>query len=309
MHSARPEDVQLPYLETFSKAAECASFTAAAKALRISQAAVSQRIHALERTIRVSLFQRRGGHVLLTEAGQRLYRHAQRILDLHLQAREELTGQKTPVSGDLLLAASSIPGEHLLPDLLSVFHRRYPDIHVRVTVSDSMAVMDDVEHGRANLGLVGRKSDKPHLEFRSFAQDEMVLVVSPKHAWHKRRRVSLAQLCGQPVILREVGSGLRHCFEKSLTRVGRSVGDLHVALELGSNEAIKEAVMRNIGVAVLSTYAVKKELKRGSLHGVKVTDLDCDRERFVVQERRRVLPPPGRIFRFFLDSNPLAKGT
>jgi len=82
-----------------------------------------------------------------------------------------------------------------------------------------MAVMDDVEHGRANLGLVGRKSDNPHLEFQSFAKDEMVLVVSPKHAWHKRRRVSLAQLCGQPLILREVGSGLRHCFEKSLARM------------------------------------------------------------------------------------------
>jgi LysR family transcriptional regulator, low CO2-responsive transcriptional regulator len=305
MRSAKLEDVQLPYLETFSKAAEWGGFTAAAKVLRISQAAVSQRIHALERTLRVSLFQRLGGHVLLTEAGQRLYRHAQRILDLHLEAREELTGQKAPVAGNLLLAASSIPGEHLLPELLSVFRRRFPGIQVRVTVSDSMAVMDQIEHGHVNLGLVGRKSDNPHLEFQSFAKDKMVLVVSPKHAWRKRTRASITQLCGQPLILREAGSGLRHCFEKSLASVGRSLGDLRIALELGSNESIKEAVLRNMGVAILSTYAVHKELRRGQLHKLEVTDLDCDREMFVVWDRRRVLPPPARIFRFFLESNPL----
>jgi len=305
MRCAKLEDVQLPYLETFSRAAELGSFTAAAKQFRLTQAAVSQRIHALERMLRVALFRRQGGHVLLTEAGQHLYDYAQQILELHRDARQKLTGQKAPVTGDLHLAASSIPGEHLLPELLSVFRRRYPKIQVRVTVSDSMAVMEQIEHGQVNLGLVGRKSDNPHLEFQSFAKDKLVLVLSPKHVWRKRKRVSLAELCDQPLILREAGSGLRHCFEKSLARLGRSLGDLRIALELGSNESIKEAVLRNMGVAILSTYAVHKELKRGQLHKLEVTDLDCEREMFIVWDRRRVLPPPARIFRFFLESNPL----
>jgi LysR family transcriptional regulator, low CO2-responsive transcriptional regulator len=306
MRSAKLEDLQLPYLETFSRAAELGSFTAAAKQFRLTQAAVSQRIHALERMLRVALFRRHGGHVLLTEAGQHLYDYAQQILDLHREARQKLTGQKAPVTGDLHLAASSIPGEHLLPELLSVFRRCFPKIQVRVTVSDSMAVMDQIEHGHVNLGLVGRKSDNPHLEFQSFAKDKMVLVVSPRHAWRKRTRVSLTQLCGQPLILREAGSGLRHCFEKSIGRAGHSLGDLQIALELGSNESIKEAVLRNMGVAILSTYAVHKELRRGQLLKLEVTDLDCDREMFIVWDRRRVLPPPARIFRFFLESNPLS---
>ena len=111
---------QLPYLETFSKAAELSNFTAAGKALGMTQAAVSQRIHALEQALGVALFRRRGGRVLLTEAGQKLYDYAQRILDLHREARREVSGHETPVGGELLLAASSIPGEHLLPALLSL---------------------------------------------------------------------------------------------------------------------------------------------------------------------------------------------
>src|SRR5262245_42972331 len=106
------ERAQLPHLETFSKAAELSSFTGAAKVLRLTQAAVSQRIHVLEEALQTPLFRRQGGRVQLTEAGQKLYEYAQRILDMHRQARRELTGHDNAVPGDLWLAASSIPGEH-----------------------------------------------------------------------------------------------------------------------------------------------------------------------------------------------------
>src|SRR3954447_22719375 len=110
---------QLPHLETFTKAAELGSFTAAAQALGLTQAAVSQRIQVLEQALATSLFRRQGGRVLLTEAGQRLYPYAQRILSLHAEARQAVTGQKAPVTGDLTIAASSVPGEHLLPPILA----------------------------------------------------------------------------------------------------------------------------------------------------------------------------------------------
>jgi DNA-binding transcriptional LysR family regulator len=159
------EDVQLPHLATFSKAAELSSFTEAAKVLSLTQAAVSQRIQALEKALDRSLFQRRGGRVLLTEAGQKLYAYAQRILDLHREARHEITGRDTPLVGELRIAASSIPGEHLLPALLSIFGRQYPHVRVRASISDSMAVVGQVERGEVSLGLVGRKEDKK-LQFR-----------------------------------------------------------------------------------------------------------------------------------------------
>jgi LysR family transcriptional regulator, low CO2-responsive transcriptional regulator len=300
------EDLQLPHLETFSKAAELSSFTAAAKAHHLTQAAVSQRVQALEKTLGTPLFKRKGGRVLLTDAGQKLYDYAQRILDLHREARRELSGREAPVPGELFLAASSIPGEHLLPELLAVFRWQQPHILVHATVSDSVAVIGQVERGEVSLGLAGRKSDKRHLDFRFLARDRMVLVVPPGHPLGRRKKVSVKQLSGHALILREVGSGLRHCFEKSLVRAGRSLADFQVALELGSNEAIKEAVLRGVGIAVLSVYAVQKELKARQLHALEVSDLNCDRDMFVVQDKRRVLPLPARLFLLLLESHPIA---
>jgi DNA-binding transcriptional LysR family regulator len=142
---------QLPHLDTFSKAAELSSFTAAAKVLGLTQAAVSQRVQALENALNTPLFKRQSGRVLLTEAGRKLYDYAQEILDLHLQAQREITGRVTPVAGELFLAASSIPGECLLPGLLSIFRRKYPHLRVHATVGDSMDVITQVERGEVSL--------------------------------------------------------------------------------------------------------------------------------------------------------------
>ncbi len=300
---------QLPNLETFSKAAELNSFTGAAKALGLTQAAVSQRIQILEKSLGKSLFDRKGGRVLLTEAGQTLYAYAQRIIDLHRDARREITGHEPPLAGELEIAASSIPGEHLLPALLSVFGQKYPHVRVRAAVSDSMAVMGQVERGEVSVGLVGRKADGPNFEFKYLASDRMVLVAPPGHPLAKLKAVTVDQLAAHPLVLREAGSGLRHCFEKALDRAGRSLTELRVALELGSNEAIKEALHRGVGVAVMSVLAVQKEIKSRTLHAIGVRDIRCDRDIFVVQDRRRVPPLPARLFLNFLDANPIPELT
>jgi DNA-binding transcriptional LysR family regulator len=299
------DDVQLPHLATFAKAAELSSFTEAARALSLTQAAVSQRVQALEKSLDRGLFQRQGGRVLLTEAGRKLYAYSQRILELHREARREVAGRDAPVAGDLLIAASSVPGEHLLPSLLSDFGRQHPHVRVRAHVGDSTTAIAQVERGEVGLGLVGRKDDKAHLEYRFLARDHMVLAVPPGHPLAARKKVTLRQLLAHPLILREAGSGLRHCFEKSLERAGRSPAELRIALELGSNEAIKEAILRGAGLAVLSAYAVRKEVEAGRLHAVEVRDLRCDRDMFVVSDRRRVLPPPARLFLLFLETHPL----
>src|SRR5216683_1753132 len=200
---------QLPHLETFAQAAELSSFTAAARALSLTQAAISQRVSSLEKALGTSLFRRKGGRVFLTEAGQRLYPFAQRILLLHQEARQQITRQKAPPRGDLHLAASSIPGEHLLPAFLPAFRQRYPHIQVQATVSDTLAVLKQVEHGDVHLGLVGGKRNSQHLEFRAFACDKMVVVVPPGHPLARRKQVSLKQLSRLPLILREAGSGSR----------------------------------------------------------------------------------------------------
>ena len=299
---------QLPHLETFAKAAELSNFTAAARALDLTQAAISQRIQALEGVVGVSLFRRRAGRVSLTDAGRLLYPFAERILALHREALAEVTGHKTPVAGEVSLAASSIPGEHLLPDLLAGFQRRHPHVRVRATVTDSRAVLVQVQEGEAHIGLVGGKMDSPDLEFRTFASDRLALVVPAGHAWSRRRRVSLAQLAGEPLILREPGSGSRWCLERALAQAGHSLAELRIALELGSNEGIKEGVLRGLGVAILSTRAVRAEVEAGRLHTLQVGGLTLAREMYAVWDRRRPLPIAARLFLDLLPGMATAGG-
>jgi DNA-binding transcriptional LysR family regulator len=294
---------QLPHLETFARAAELSCFTSAARALGLTQAAVSQRIQALEGALGVSLFQRRAGRVSLTAAGQRLYPFAERILALHREAIEGVTGHALPITGELILAASSIPGEHLLPDLLGAFRARYPHIQLRATVTDTQSVLRQVEQSAAHVGLVGGRTDNPALDFRHFATDRIVLVVPAGHPWRGKRRVTLAQLADQSLILREPGSGSRWCLERGLAGAGQSLRDLCVALELGSNEGIKEAVLRGLGAAFLSSYAVADDLAAGRLHAVPVAGLSLERELFAVWGRGRALPIAARLF---LDLLPAA---
>jgi DNA-binding transcriptional LysR family regulator len=295
---------QLPHLDTFLKAAELGGFTAAARALGLTQAAVSQRIQALEQVVGAQLFHRQGGHAFLTDAGRQLCPYAERILALHREALAALTGRPLPLGGELSLAASSVPGEHLLPDLLALFRERHPHVHVRATVADSQAVLAQLERGQAHLGLVGGRGDSPHLDYRPFAGDRLVLVVPAGHPWERRQSVSLEELAGQPLILREAGSGSRWCLEQALDRAGQSARRLAVALELGSNEAIKEAVRRGLGLAILSTHAVQKEVDLGQLHALQVAGLCLEREMFAAWDRRRSLPIPARLFLDLLALRP-----
>jgi DNA-binding transcriptional LysR family regulator len=286
----------LPNLETFAEAAERGSFTAAARHLGLTQAAVSQRIQQLETTLKTPLFRRAGGGVSLTDAGRRLHGYARQILDLTARARADITDTPGRVTGDLCLAASSVPGQHLLPHTLAAFRTRHPGVRVRVSVTDTEAVLGDVEHGRAHLGLVGGLGGGPHLEFRRFARDELVLVVPAGHPWAKRKRVSPAELAAQPLIQRERGSGSRRCLERALERLGVAPGALNVVLELGSTEAIAAAVREGLGVAVLSRRAVRPDVRAGRLHALRVTGLSLARDLFVVRDRRRVLAAAAQSF-------------
>jgi DNA-binding transcriptional LysR family regulator len=301
--------MELPHLSTFVRVAERGSFTAAAAELGITQAAVSQRVATLEGELRVSLFDRQTGRISLTEAGERLYKFARQIIDLHEKARRDIGGFHPSVSGDLPIGASSVPGECFLPALLSAFHAGYPDVHVRATVSDSSSVIKDVEKGRVLLGLIGQKCEKPALETRVIGHDWLVLLVPASHRWANRKAVSLDALAQEPLIVREAGSGSRLALEKSLERAGRSLAHLNLSLELGSNAAIKDAVRRRLGVAFLSRFCVKRELDSDELRAVSVRGLCLTRDFSLIFHRRRPLSQAACVFLNFLESHPIEWGS
>jgi DNA-binding transcriptional LysR family regulator len=303
--SLKSKGRELPHLGTFVKAAELQSFTATAAELGVTQTAVSQRIAALERELRISLFDRRAGRIALTEAGERLYKYARRILDLHEEARTGLGGFHPSVSGDLPIAASSVPAECYLPALLSAFRETYPDVHVRATVSDSDSVMKEVVKGRATLGLVGKKTEKAALEFRPIGTDTLVLIVPSEHPLAGRKSISIKTLAEESLIIREPGSGSRCALKKSLERAGSSLAAMNITLEMGSTAVIKDAVRRGLGVSFVSRSAVRRELDSGELRTISVRGLVLTRYLYAVYHRRRPLSPAASAFLHFLESHPL----
>jgi DNA-binding transcriptional LysR family regulator len=195
-----------------------------------------------------------------------------------------------------MLAASSVPGQHILPRMLATFRRAHPAVWVRVSVSDTDAVLREVEQGKAHLGLVGGQGGSSHLVFRRFACDELVLVIPRSHPWWRKKQVTVEELVAQPLIQRERGSGSRRCLEHSLARVGVAESNLNVILELGSSEAIKEAVLEGLGLAILSRRVVQNEVRAGQFKALTVQGLTLDRDMFIIHDMRRALPASARLF-------------
>lgn len=139
------------------------------------------------------------------------------------------------------------------------------------------------------------------VEFSPIAQDEMVLIVPADHPWQRRRDVSIKQLSEEPMIVREPGSGSRWCLEQALAAHDLSLADLQIDIELGSNEAIKEAVRSGLGVAVLSRLSVQNEVDTGKLHALKIKDLVLDRTIYAIKARKEPLSAAASAFWRFLD--------
>ena len=150
------------------------------------------------------------------------------------------------------------------------------------------------------LGLVGQQVDRTQLNYRPFATDELLLVIGRDDQWRRRRKVRIADVLRRSVILREPGSGSRRCLEQTLMRAGHSLDDFNVAMELGSNESIKEAVVNGNGIAILSRFAVQRDLDQGRLHSLLIEGMTMTRTLFVVSDSRRAVPRPARAFLQFL---------
>jgi DNA-binding transcriptional LysR family regulator len=293
--------MELRHLKSLVAVAECESFTRAAQSLQLTQAGVSKHIAALEENVGTPLLERSGRSVRLTQAGSRLYAYARQILDLVELARRELGVSDRMVEGPLRIAASTVPAQSLVPELLAQFHELYPQVRESVTVSDSSAAMQAVEEGQADVGLVGELPYSASVQARAIADDELLLVVSPEHPLAKSRKVTPQRLRSEPIVVREPGSGSRRCVERALDSVGLCAGDMTIAMEMNSNEAIRGAVERGVGAAFLSRVVVAQALAEKKLALVDVKGLHVRRHLFLISSARRPLPPAGRAFLEFAE--------
>lgn len=289
-------------LQIFVKVAELGSFSKAAGALFLTQPTVSEHIRGLEEELGVRLLDRLGRGAAPTKAGQLLLGYARRILELHREARQALDQFQGRMSGELVVAASTIPGEYVLPALIGRFKEKYPDIAISLLIGDTQRVVEWVLEGRAELAVAGAQIDHRALEYRELMPDELVLVVSAAHPWHGKKTATLEEVRAEPLIVRERGSGSRHALERALAEVGLDLSDFRIVGEMGSTQAIKQGVKAGVGISLISKRAVAEECQHGTLHCVKVKDLRFSRAFYLVTSTTRSRSPLAEAFRAFLIS-------
>ncbi len=281
--------MDIRHLRLFCRIVDRHSFSLAAEDLHITQPAASQQIHTLERELKTTVLDRSSRRIVPTDAGQVLYRYAREILALHERACTEILDLGELVSGRVEMGASTGPGEHVLPGLLTRFRELYPGVRVSLRVDDTQQVIERVVAREFELGAIGAPTQRPDLTVEPLVRDEVVLVCSPSHPWAKRDGVTLAELVAEPQIVQQQGAGIRAVVEDHLRAAGVRPERLNVAAEMGLMESAKQAAIAGGGVTFVSRWAVGPELEHGTLVVVLIRDFEIRRDFHTVRSRTRVL--------------------
>jgi DNA-binding transcriptional LysR family regulator len=285
-------------LQAFCAVVEKKSFSQAAERLGVTQPAVSLQVRALEQRLGQTLLDRSGRRVEPTEAGQRLYRSAQRLLALEEQLFEEVARDGDRLTGTLALGASTGPGAHLVPLLLCEFQSGHPDLHVALSIWDTQTVIDRVAERDLELGVVGALRRHRSLEFDPLVRDEIVLAVPPGHR-AAGGTLGVDELRDESLIVMQEGAGVRQVVEEELRRAGLRLRGVEPKLELGLQESVKSAVAAGYGVAFISRTAIDGELAAGTLAAARVEGIEPVRQIYVVRARGRAVTRAAEAFLAF----------
>ncbi len=281
--------MNIDHLKTFQEVVRLGSFSEVAKKLAISQPAVSFQIQKLEHELGIRLIDRTQRAITLTAAGKRLLKFAESVEAERDSLRADLDHMREEVSGDLLIAASTIPGEFLLPVLLAGFKQRHPAVKIQVDVSDSITVINGVRDNTYEVGFCGMPPEGQGLASFKIASDEIVLIVFPEHPFARKGEISPDELEGEPFIFREATSGTQLSLEDRLSLGGLDMRKWSPNLVLGSTQAVVSAVSAGAGIAFVSNLAIQKSLTLGMIRQVGVRGLRLSRDFYCIYRQERVV--------------------
>jgi DNA-binding transcriptional LysR family regulator len=285
-------------LQAFCAVVQKKSFSQAADQLGVTQPAVSLQVRALEERVGRTLLDRSGRRVEPTEAGQRLYRSAQRMLALEEQLLDEVAADDARLAGTLAIGASTGPGAHLVPLLLCEFQREHPDLRVSLSIWDTQTVIERVGDRQLEVGVVGALRRHRSLEFEPLFRDEIVLAVPPGHP-AAGGTISVDDLKKETLIVMQEGAGVRQVVEEELRRAGLRLRGLEPKLELGLQESVKSAVAAGYGVSFISRTAIEGELTAGRLAAAQVEGVEPSRQIYLVRARGRSMTRAAEAFLAF----------
>lgn len=263
-------------LKVFRTVASHLSFRRAAEALLLTQPAVTQQIKSLEEECGLPLFDRSGGRIRMTAAGETLLPYAERLNLLAEEATAALGQLSEAGRGSLALGASQTIGQYLLPNFVAAFMREHPCIQIKAMSGNTEQMLEELAAHRIQMALVEGPSRRKDIHLEPFMEDQMVLVVPASHEWASAQ-ITVEQLVEAPLLMRELGSGSRRVVEQALQAAGLASKKLNVCMELDSTEGLLSAVEAGLGVTFVSRWAVRNQLALGTLRLARVRGLTIQR--------------------------------
>jgi DNA-binding transcriptional LysR family regulator len=303
MTDDRLKNLTFQHIEAFMLLVEERSFSRAAERMLLTQPALTKNIRNLEDALGAKVVNRSNAGVSLTGEGKILYDYAQRIVRLRKEASDKIRQFNDHPGGNVYLSASTIPATYILPRILSALKKSQPDIHVFIKAEDSEEVINMVLDREVELGLIGKKPNSTKLIAEPIWHDRLVLMVPKGHRWIKKGHTDLSDLLHEPFVLREKGSATRQVFESYMKEQHSvSLSSFNVCAELGSSEAIKEAIIAGLGVSVLSAHAVGRELANKMLYEIPMASCQIERRFYLIHLKQFEIRRHHKTFMDYLKS-------
>lgn len=276
------------------------SFTIAAKELFMTQPAISWQIKNLEGEIDLQLIERKERGTKLTEAGKQFYVYAEKIIKAHEQLIEEMKQLKCMEKGKLIVGASTVPGEYILPAYMSSFKDAYPATDVMVTTTSSDDVVENLISEDIHIGVVGMKVDDSRIESRPFKKDKVIMIVKDGHPLLKLDKVCIKDVLAYPIVVREKGSASRRVLEDKMETKGLKLKNFAYFTELSGNRSAITAVKNSNSVAFVSSLVAGDSLALGCVKAVEVDDFDLSRNIYLIHNKLKTLSPLSETFLNFM---------
>jgi len=269
----------------FMEVVKRGSLSEAARQQNLTQPAVTRKMQRLEKEIGTDLFERGEGHqIALTSFGRDFLIFAEKVLSDYNNLQERWRAGREDVKGPLKLAASTTPGEYIVPQMLASFTSRFPNVAPSLAIMDSEEVVAHISAREYDAGFTGKASERPNLTNIRILEDEIVLAVPPQHRFVRSEQpeIDLAELENEALILREEGSGTMQSVRRLLAEQNLNLPPYRTVMALGSTQAIITSVAAGLGSGFVSALAVEES--NGRVIGVRLRGLPLKRDLFLVYE-------------------------